>query len=377
MSSSATPPTGAYGPDSDIVDFILGITHEIWEQRGIGLIHGYYAPDVEVFALEGRIRGAQAMVDGTRATLEAFPDRLLIGDNVVWSGDPDSGFYSSHRITSPMTNLGPSAFGPATGRRVHITNVADCVVENGVITREWLLRDNLSLVRQLGIDEVESARLLATGLDDGSLAWLRAETMRVRGTETGASAGARVASIPAATANPAAPGSAGAAQSGRVHANAAFDPEGFARNLLTKLWDGPATGGAESFYAPYAVLHRSPVERYSGRKEVLAHYASLKRAFGAPRFSLDHTACQRCGNSGWDVAARWSLAGEHAGAFAGVAATGNPVFVLGVSHWRVVAGRVATEWTVFDQLAVLGQILGRSTGGGPHFFELSGSESEV
>lgn len=368
MSSSAAPPTGAYGPDSDIVDFILGITFEIWEQRGIELIHGYYAPDVEVFGLEGRIHGAQAMVDGTRATLQAFPDRLLIGDNVVWSGDRENGFYSSHRITSPMTNLGPSAFGAATGRRVTVTNIADCVVENGVITREWLLRDNLALVRQLGFDERQAARRLAAGQDKESRDWLRAQTLRVhRGATAAAPPERHIAGQSASAGRPgpmraavadrhSAPGAC--APSDRAPAATAFDADAFAGGLLTALWDERATEKAQHCYAPYAVLHRSPIERHSGREAVIAHYAGLNRAFGNPRVSLDHVACQPFGSNGWDVAARWSLAGEHAGAFAGVAATGNPVFVLGVSHWRVVAERVAAEWTVFDQLAVLGQLLG-------------------
>ena len=76
MKRNADNPLGAYGPDSDIVDFILGITFEIWEQRGVDLIHRYYAPDVEVYGMEGVIHGAQAMVDGTRQVLDAFPDRL-------------------------------------------------------------------------------------------------------------------------------------------------------------------------------------------------------------------------------------------------------------------------------------------------------------
>jgi hypothetical protein len=37
--------TGAYSADDDIVDFILGITFEIWEQGGVELIHQYYAAD--------------------------------------------------------------------------------------------------------------------------------------------------------------------------------------------------------------------------------------------------------------------------------------------------------------------------------------------
>ena len=358
---------GAYGPGSDIVDFILGITFEIWEQRGVDLIHGYYAPDVEVFSLDGLISGAQAMVDGTRATLEAFPDRLLIGDNVVWSGDRESGYYSSHRITSPMTNHGPSAFGPATGKRVQVTNIADCVVENGVITREWLLRDNLALVRQLGIDAMEAARRLAAGLDERSRAWLRAETLRVNRAASGASAADRANPGLAPTAGQSTPGPATAGQPGPApgvnsaphdaRPAADFNAEAFARHLLGGLWEIRPAAQSEDRYAPYAVMHRSPVERYSGREAILDHYADLSRAFGNPRVSLDHVACQPFGSSGWDIAARWTLAGEHAGTFCGLAATGKPVFVLGVSHWRLAAQRVAAEWTVFDQLAVLGQLL--------------------
>ena len=114
--------------------------------------------------------------------LEAFPDRLLLGDNVVWSRSRKSGFYSSHRITSPMTNRGPSAFGEATGRRVCITNVADCVVEDGVVTREWLMRDNLALVRQLGFEPAEAARLAArVGPEDHD--WMAREAQRVARAE--------------------------------------------------------------------------------------------------------------------------------------------------------------------------------------------------
>lgn len=331
MKRDAATPTGAYGPDSNIVDFILGITFEIWEQRGVDLIHRYYAPDVEVYGMEGVIHGSQAMVDGTRQMLEAFPDRLLLGDNVVWSGDRENGFYSSHRITSPMTNLGPSAFGEATGRRVCITNVADCVVENGVVTREWLMRDNLALVRQLGFDPLETARGQAArvGLEDRD--WMARESERVAQAEP-------------LTATP-----------GLDAADA--DETLLATEFLAAQWASADIPTRWDRYAPYAVLHRSPVERYSGREAIAVHYESVRRAFGDPRISLDHVACQPFGRDGRDVAARWTLAGSHADTFAGIAATGKPVFILGVSHWRTMAGRIVAEWTVFDQLAVLGQIL--------------------
>ena len=331
MKRDSDTPTGAYGPESDIVDFILGITFEIWEQRGVELIHRYYAPDVEVYGMEGVIHGAQAMVDGTRQMLEAFPDRLLLGDNVVWSGDRENGFYSSHRITSPMTNRGPSVFGQATGRQVRITNVADCVVENGVVTREWLMRDNLALVRQLGFDPAEAARRLAARVSPEDRDWMAGELERVAQAEP-------------LTVTP-----------GLDAAEA--DETRLATEFLATQWASADIPTRWNRYAPYAVLHRSPVERYSGREAIAGHYESVRRAFGDPRISLDHVARQPFGRDGRDVAARWTLTGSHADTFAGIAATGKPVFILGVSHWRTMAGRIVAEWTVFDQLAVLGQIL--------------------
>ena len=334
MKRNADTPIGAYGPDSDIVDFILGITFEIWEQRGVDLIHRYYASDVEVYGMEGRIQGAQAMVDGTRQMLEAFPDRLLLGDSVVWSGSPESGFYSSHRITSPMTNLGSSVFGEATGRRVCITNVADCVVEDGVITREWLMRDNLALVRQLGFDATDAARRLAARFGSEDRDWMAAEVERVARAEPPTAVAQREAD---------------AADSNGTRLAAEF---------LATQWASPGEPTRWDRYAPYAVLHRSPVERYSGREAIAGHYAAMRRGFGNPRISLDHVACQPFGSGGLDIAARWTAAGSHTDTFAGTAATGQPLFILGVSHWRTAAGRIVAEWTVFDQLAVLGQILG-------------------
>ena len=321
---------GAYGPDDDIVDFILGITFEIWEQRGVDLINQYYSPDTVVYTLEGIVRGAGSMVAGTRAMLEAYPDRLLLGDDVIWSGSRTEGFYSSHRITSPMTNLGDTPLGPATGKSVRILTVADCVVEQGVITREWLVRDNHALVTQLGFDPAEAARQIARSRNDESSDWIASEISRLENHEFGA---------PAEYSDPGA------------------DPDGFARAVLAELWR-PSDGSIlERAYAPYAVMHRSPISTFSGRDDVLAHYAALRSAFTVNGVSVDHVAFQPFGQTGSQVAVRWTMGGRHTGDYLGFAATGKPVFILGVTHWRIVADRIAVEWTVFDGNAVLSQLV--------------------
>ena len=168
-----------YNASSDLVDYIHGITYEIWEERGVDLIGDYYGADMALYTLGGVIRGAQAVIDNTWATLAAYPDRRLLAEAVVASGTTQAGF-SSHRIFSPMTNLGESAWGPATGRAVTVRTVADCRVENGRIVEEWLSRDNTHLAEQLGLDVLALAR--SQRPDEATRAWQQTQIDRVHDT---------------------------------------------------------------------------------------------------------------------------------------------------------------------------------------------------
>ena len=88
----------------DFPDYIIGITNEIWESRGIATLHNYYAPDIPVRSPMGIQQGNQAVMASTMATCHEFPDRQLYGEDVIWSGDPDTGFLSYHRIITKATH---------------------------------------------------------------------------------------------------------------------------------------------------------------------------------------------------------------------------------------------------------------------------------
>ena len=105
--------------------------------------------------------GIKDVIANTLQTLHAFPDRRLIGQNVIWSNYGKEGFLSSHRVLSTATNLGDSNFGPATGNKINFRTVIDCAVTNNRIHEEWLVRDNLWIVTQLGINPEELARNMA------------------------------------------------------------------------------------------------------------------------------------------------------------------------------------------------------------------------
>ena len=124
---------------ADIVDYILRITYRIWEGKQVGLCHDYYSDDCPVWTLAGYTEGAEAVTQNTIRTLGAFPDRTLHADNIVWGGDAETGFHTSHLITTHMTNLGPSEFGPATGREATIGVIAHCVCKDNRIVEELSL----------------------------------------------------------------------------------------------------------------------------------------------------------------------------------------------------------------------------------------------
>ena len=143
---------------SGFPDYILKITKEIWEGRALATLHQYYDPDVIMRLPLGIARGNQAVMDGTLATIAEFPDRLLLNEDVIWSGDDDSGYLSSHRIVSSGTHTGHGVFGPPTGRRMTIRAIADCAAKSNSIYDEWLVRDGSGLLMQLGIDTPTFAR---------------------------------------------------------------------------------------------------------------------------------------------------------------------------------------------------------------------------
>ncbi len=313
-----TKNNGAYGVENDLVDYILGITYEIWEQRRVDLIDQYYSRETIVYCLDGIVHGSKAMIDGTHSMLSAYPDRLLLGDDVITAGDTANG-YSSHRVVSPMTNRGNSAFGAATGKRIRIMNMADCVVENGLITREWLARDNLALVTQLGFDPTAAAESMAANQSRELKQWFSQEGERLRAESA--------------------------------------DKWPDEQRLLDALCLSGDDSIIESSYAEYAVLHRSPIELHSGLPALAMHYAQLRSAFEFDAATIDNVCSQVAGDNAAHVAIRWAVCGHHRNDYLGIAASGKPVYIMGVTHRRIVDGRIAVEWTVFDSLALMAQIV--------------------
>lgn len=143
---------------TDIVDYIVRITHRIWEERDMAYIYDTYAHNCTVHTPNGTSYGIEGMIANSVAFLAAIPDRKVYAEDVIWTGDDTEGFISSHLVRSIGTNTGHSQWGPPSFKAIGYFGVANCLVKENRIVEEWLVRDNAALVRQMGFDPVEIAK---------------------------------------------------------------------------------------------------------------------------------------------------------------------------------------------------------------------------
>jgi predicted ester cyclase len=320
-----------FDPDyADIVDYILRCTHRIWEQKDVGLIATHYGSDIVVHMMTGPAVGMGDVIAGTARTLSAFPDRTLTGEAVIWSDEGDGAYLSSHRITSTATNLGTSELGPATGKRITFTTIADCLCKGNLIIEEWLVRDYSAMALQLGYHPRAIARTHAA-----------ADKAKGARTDWRQVAIAQVKDAPLT------------AFTNRALPNPHDEPHAFAHAVFDQLIAHCRFGRVREAYSPAAHWSGPGGRRLFGWGEITGWFTALIGSFGNARIHIQHVAAVDD-----MVAIRWELAATHDGGALYGAATGEPIYILAVTHWRIAHGVIVDEVTIFDEVALMRQMEG-------------------
>ena len=151
---------------TDIVDYIVRCTHRIWDERDVGLIYTHYTHNAVMYSALGTVYDREDIVRDTIQRLVTFPERRGMATQVIWRGDDVDGFYTSHLVTGSGRHTQPGPFGKPTGRSFTSRTIADCMVFENRIFREWLVSDAMALVRQLGLDAHAIAGARATEMLD-------------------------------------------------------------------------------------------------------------------------------------------------------------------------------------------------------------------
>ena len=315
---------------ADFPGYIIGITKEIWEDRGIATLHEYYAPDI-VVRMPGSVSiGNGNVIASTMATLAEFPDRTLLGEDVIWSGTPDEGMLSSHRILSTATHLGDGVFGKATGNKLVYRILADCHAINNAINDEWLIRDNGAVVRQMGWEPKDFARDLIAR-EGGAEACIKPLTPKsdiegpYKGKGNDNEWGQRHADVLTRI----------------MSADMAVIEAEYDRSVQSE-YPGGATGHGWG-----------PVDQF---------WMGLRASFPNAKFTIEHQTGRDDPMMPPRSAIRWSLWGKHDGWGAFGAPTGAEVYVLGISHMEFGAltngtPKIRREYTLYDETAIWKQIL--------------------
>ena len=309
----------------DFPDYILKITKQIWEGKDVNSISEFYSKDIPVRSPFGVTYGNKPVIDATFATLKEFPNRQLLGEEVIWNGNDEEGYHSSHRILSKGTHLGDGFYGKPTKKNIYYRVIADCACKNNQVYDEWIVRDQGAMVRQLGYTPKEFAK----------------QIIEKEGGETKAKKVFDLSS----------------------DMKSEYTPFNFEKNsvgeeysqVLKKIFleDYKFTN-----YARAASIFWPGNKIGHGREDISKLWNSIKNALKNINFSIEHVGWLEENGKNSKVSIRWFLNGLHSNNTNEYEqATNKNIFIMGINHAEIVDGNIIREWVLFDEVAIWKQLL--------------------
>ncbi len=316
---------------TDIVDYIVRCTHRIWDERDVGLIYSHYTHNCVAYTTMGTMYDRETHIRDTIQRLIEFPDRRGMAQQVIWSGNDVDGFYTSHMTHGVGRHTQDGSFGKPTGRTFVTRTVADCMILENKIYKEWIVRDNLGPLIQLGIDPQAYAddiaqRKFAAGEPLMDLA----ENRRLVGQYP-----------PEAEADTSIAHNEGEAQLLRD---------------LHHIYNKRMFGRIQDIYAATCQWHGPRMREYYGAAAVLQQTMRLVALVPDCAYIPQHIASVESEEGGTKYAVRWLMEGHHLGHGSLGAPTGHDLSIMGVTHFHVRDGKIVDEWAVYDELSMLVQV---------------------
>lgn len=319
---------------TDIVDYIIRCTHKIWDERDIGLIYTHYTHNCVLYGTTGTIYNREDVVRDTIQRLVSFPERRGMGTQVIWNGNDQDGFYTSHLVTGSGRHTQYGHLGQPTGRPFVSRTIADCMIHRNKIYREWVVADQMAIIKQLGLDPNHFAMRTARQKFDAGLTALDiGENRRFLGQTPPAEK----------------------ADTSLAH----NDVEARTIEMLHEVFTKRMFGRIAQDYAPNAQYHGPLMKELYGVAAIVHQHLGLIGSLPDASYEIQHVASNPCDEGGTKVAVRWIMEGHHLGY--GILnelgdPTGKRVQVMGMSHYHWKDGKIVDEWNVYDELSLLVQV---------------------
>ena len=309
----------------DFPDYILKITKQIWEGKDVNSISEFYSKDIPVRSPFGVTYGNKPVIEATFATLKEFPNRQLLGEEVIWNGNDEEGYHSSHRILSKGTHLGDGFYGKPTKKDIYYRVIADCACKNNQVYDEWIVRDQGAIVRQLGYTPKEFAK----------------QIIEKEGGETKAK---KVFDLSSDMKSEYTPFNFKKDSIGEKYSQ-------ILKNIFLEDYKFTNYARAASIFWPGNKIGH-------GREEISEFWNSIKKALKKIKFSIEHVGWLEEEGKNSKVSIRWFLNGLHANNTNEYEqATNKNIFIMGINHAEIVDGNIIREWVLFDEVAIWKQLL--------------------
>ncbi len=312
----------------DVVDYILGITHRIWEERSIGVIYDTYHNECRVHTCSSLAHGIKGVILHTMEDQHAYPNRRLAPQEVIWADDGDGVYFSSHRLLSTGTHLGENAWSKPTGKEVANLAIADCYMKDNRIFEEWLVRDTLAQLRCLGVDAVELAKKLAAASP-------AADSLATKGGIRESMEGQYY------------PNKYVALDDSLGELMKEMHYQIFAYKYLNRVTD---------FFTADAVFYTVGGECLKGHDAIQGALMGLLSCFASAAFDIHRITVNQNEDGTANIAVRWILQGQHEGWGMFGAPTNKSVEIMAVSHYHWDGSKIDEAWMIYDVLDVLKQI---------------------
>ena len=121
--------------------------------------------------------------------------------------------------------------------------------------------------------------------------------------------------------------------------------------VIDEMWNQRKVELADELYSKDFIAHdpNNPgTKGPEGMKEIVLKYV---HAFPDTQFTIDDIFAE-----GDKVAMRWTAKGTHDGDLDGIAPSGKPISISGVSIDRIVDGKIVEEWSAWDAMGMMQQI---------------------
>ena len=316
----------------NIVDYIVRITHRIWEtdKREVEYISETYSEDSRVFDDYGLQLGCKKIISDTHHTTGAFPDIILDAEEVIWAGDDITGFHTSHLTRIIGTNTGISRYGEPKHKKISVMVIANCIALENEIFHEHVLYNTSAMLQQLDIDLWEEAERL---ISDPPAGWPRSNEVWLDLRKSASPEKPLYMSEP----------------------HIGFDPDKFAREIHSNIWNGDFSA-LNKFYTDNVKFEGTTNRLFEGREAYKAYVETIRTAFPNLILQVDEVYWMGNERDGWLISARWSAEGKHLGDGIYKKPSNASCQLWGITQWLVSSGVIEAEWQLFNEFDLIMQI---------------------